>query len=273
MLLETCFSVPREVKARYFLLMDGFMKKRVFCGSLGVMLLFISFFCLAGCDKIGNPLSFFNKKDSADSSAGFTMDKDTSYAIGMYLAAQFRIPDVHYNYQSFMEGFRAYNEAIETRFSMEEAVNKIQTAFEQLEAKENEKNQAEGQVNIEEGRNFLAENGRKPEVITLPSGLQYEVISEGEGIKPNATDYVRVHYEGTLLDGTVFDSSYNRGEPTEFPLNGVIPGWTEGLQLMTEGSTYKFYIPSDLAYGSRAMGGIPAYSTLIFVVELLAVLR
>jgi len=124
---------------------------------------------------------------------------------------------------------------------------------------------------LEEGVAFLEENGRKENVMTTESGLQYEVVSLGDGPMPTEASTVSVHYEGTLIDGTVFDSSYDSGEPVSFPLNGVIPGWTEGLQLMPVGSTYKFYIPSNLAYGSRATGPIPANSTLIFKVELLEV--
>lgn len=122
------------------------------------------------------------------------------------------------------------------------------------------------------GKTFLAENAKKAGVMTTPSGLQYEVVQEGTGKSPLATDKVKVHYHGTLVDGSVFDSSVDRGEPITFPLNGVIPGWTEGLQLMKEGGKYRFYIPSDLAYGDQAMGNsIPAGSTLIFDVELLEV--
>ena len=124
---------------------------------------------------------------------------------------------------------------------------------------------------LEEGVAFLEENGRKDGVTTTESGLQYEVVTLGDGPMPTEASTVSVHYEGTLIDGTVFDSSYETGEPISFPLNGVIPGWTEGLQLMPVGSTYKFYIPSNLAYGSRATGPIPANSTLIFKVELLEV--
>ena len=125
--------------------------------------------------------------------------------------------------------------------------------------------------NLKKGQEFLAENAKREGVIVTSSGLQYEVLQEGEGKSPSATDIVRCHYEGRLIDGTVFDSSYNRGEPSEFALNQVIPGWTEGLQLMKEGSKYRFFIPYNLAYGSRAVSIIPPYSALIFDVELLEV--
>ena len=124
-----------------------------------------------------------------------------------------------------------------------------------------------------EGELFLEENKSREGVITTESGLQYEVLKQGKGKKPEATDKVRVHYHGTLIDGTVFDSSVDRGEPAEFYLNQVIAGWTEGLQLMPVGSKYKFYIPQELGYGSRAAGSIPPYSTLIFEVELLNIVK
>ncbi len=124
----------------------------------------------------------------------------------------------------------------------------------------------------EEGEKFLAENAKREGVKTTASGLQYEVLETTLGQKPKATDTVKVHYEGTLIDGTVFDSSYKRGESISFPLNGVIKGWTEGLQLMSIGSKYKFFIPYQLAYGERGAGGsIPPYATLIFTVELLGI--
>ena len=122
----------------------------------------------------------------------------------------------------------------------------------------------------EEGEKFLAENAKREGVKTTASGLQYEVIEATLGQKPKATDTVKVHYEGTLIDGTVFDSSYKRGEPISFPLNGVIKGWTEGLQLMSVGSKYKLFIPYQLAYGEHGAGAsIPPYAALIFTVELL----
>ncbi|MCX8493643.1 MAG: FKBP-type peptidyl-prolyl cis-trans isomerase [Chthoniobacterales bacterium] len=126
--------------------------------------------------------------------------------------------------------------------------------------------------NLEVGQAFLKENASKPGVHTTPSGLQYKVVTEGHGKSPKATDTVLVHYRGTTIDGTEFDSSYKRNEPISFPLNGVIPGWTEGVQLMKEGGKIELFIPSNLAYGSRGAGGVIAPdSTLIFDIELLKV--
>ncbi len=136
---------------------------------------------------------------------------------------------------------------------------------------EGQRAEEESFQSLEVGVAFLEENGKKENVLTTESGLQYEVVTLGDGPMPTETSSVSVFYEGTLIDGTVFDSSYDTGDTVSFPLNGVIPGWTEGLQLMPVGSTYMFYIPSNLAYGSRATGPIPANSTLIFKVELLEV--
>lgn len=124
----------------------------------------------------------------------------------------------------------------------------------------------------EEGERFLAENAKKEGVVVLPSGLQYTVLTEGTGAQPKATDRVKCHYEGTLTNGQVFDSSYRRGEPAVFPLNGVIAGWTEGVQLMKEGAKYRFFIPYNLAYGERGAGqAIPPYAALVFDVELISI--
>ena len=123
------------------------------------------------------------------------------------------------------------------------------------------------------GEDFLAENAKKDGVVVLPSGLQYTVLTEGTGAQPKATDQVKCHYEGRLIDETVFDSSYQRGEPAVFPLNGVIAGWTEGVQLMKEGAKYRFFIPYNLAYGERGAGNsIPPYAALVFAVELIKVM-
>ena len=150
----------------------------------------------------------------------------------------------------------------------------IVNAFFAEQEKQMKAQQAEkGKKALEEGRVFLQNNAGRPGVITTKSGLQYEVLVEGNGKKPKATDKVRCHYEGTLIDGTVFDSSYKRNEPAVFGLNQVIAGWTEGVQLMSEGAKYRFYIPYLLAYGEGGAGGmIPPYATLIFDVELIEVL-
>ena len=138
-----------------------------------------------------------------------------------------------------------------------------------------QKQQAEaGKAVREAGEKFLAENAEKPGVVVLPSGLQYTVITEGTGAKPKATDRVKCHYEGTLTNGQVFDSSYRRGEPAVFPLNGVIAGWTEGVQLMAEGAKYRFFIPYHLAYGERGAGqSIPPYAAVVFDVELIEIVK
>lgn len=131
-----------------------------------------------------------------------------------------------------------------------------------------------GKAVREDGERFLAENAKKEGVTVLPSGLQYTVIKEGNGVKPLATDRVKCHYEGTLPNGIIFDSSYKRGEPAVFPLNGVIAGWTEGVQLMNEGAKYRFFIPYHLAYGERGAGqAIPPYAALVFDVELIEVVK
>ena len=154
----------------------------------------------------------------------------------------------------------------ETAITHNEAREIVNKYFEELEAKMNAEN-------IEKGKAFLVENAKKEGVVTLPSGLQYQVIKEGEGKKPSATDRVKCHYEGTLIDGTLFDSSIKRGQPAVFGLNQVIKGWTEGLQLMGEGAKYRFFIPSQLGYGAQQAGEmIPPHSTLIFDVELIEVL-
>lgn len=146
-----------------------------------------------------------------------------------------------------------------------QAMQTINNYFQGLQAKKSE-------GSIKEGKDFLDENSRKEGVITLPSGLQYQVMKEGSGATPGINDMVTTHYHGTFLDGKVFDSSVERGEPATFPVNGVIAGWTEALQLMKEGSKWKLFVPYNLAYGERgSRGGIPPYATLIFEVELIKI--
>ena len=147
------------------------------------------------------------------------------------------------------------------------------TAYQkELETQYEAKAKAEGEKNLKAGEAFLAENGKKEGVVTLPSGLQYKVIAAGAGKKPTAKDTVSVHYRGTLIDGKEFDSSIGRGEPATFPVSGVIPGWTEALQLMQEGAKWQVFVPAKLAYGERGAGPmIGPNSTLIFDVELIKI--
>lgn len=156
-------------------------------------------------------------------------------------------------------------------YDAETARSMFQTLHNEMQMQQTGASDDGGDQNLLIGEAFLTENGQREGVITTASGLQYEVIELGSGPQPTASSEVEVHYEGTLIDGTVFDSSYERGESISFPLNRVITGWTEGVQLMPTGSTYIFYIPSGLAYGARDTGSIPANSTLIFKIELIGI--
>ena len=159
------------------------------------------------------------------------------------------------------------------KMSHSEVNEVLEHYFTELEERQQAEAAERGKAAKSEGEAFLNRNKLRPEVTTTPSGLQYEVVKEGTGRQPKASDTVRCHYEGTLIDGTVFDSSYRRNQPAEFGLRQVIAGWTEGVQLMKEGSIFKFYIPYNLAYGERGAGAdIPPYAALIFTVELIKVL-
>ncbi len=193
------------------------------------------------------------------------MDK-ISYALGLSMGQQLLSSGVEkLNYADLAKGIEHVLEKQQPEIAYSEAQQLLNQFFTELEQK------IAGQAK-EAGEKFLAENAKRPEVKTTPSGLQYEVIEATIGQKPKATDKVKVHYEGTLTDGTVFDSSYKRGEPITFGLNQVIKGWTEGLQLMSIGSKYKLYIPYQLGYGAQGAGAaIPPYAALIFTVELLGI--
>ncbi len=198
-----------------------------------------------------------------------------SYSIGADIGANFKRSKLDsVNIAAISMGLR---DGWDSATILDEAA--MRSCIEGFMAKTRAAQQAEeraaGEVNIAKGEEFLAENGKKQGVITTPSGLQYEVVTMGTGAKPVATDNVKVHYVGTLIDGTEFDSSVARGEPAEFPVGQVIPGWVEGIQLMPVGSKFKFCIPSDLAYGAGgAPGGtIPPNSTLVFEVELLDIVK
>ena len=196
------------------------------------------------------------------------MDK-LSYALGLNVGYSYLASGINkLQVEDFAEGVRAVMEAKEPAISIDEAKQIINEFLTQLQA-EAEK---AGEANLQAGEAFLAENAKREGVITLPSGLQYEVLATGEGRKPKATDKVQCHYHGTLLDGMVFDSSVQRGTPAVFGVNQVIPGWVEALQLMNEGSRWKLYIPSSLGYGAQGAGPIPPHSTLIFEVELIKVI-
>ncbi len=202
------------------------------------------------------------------------MDK-LSYALGLGIAQQLKQMGLKGSLvvEDFAQSIVDVLEGNELKVKNSEAQQIVNSFFTEQERKMNAEKAEAGKKALEEGRVFLQNNAGKPGVITTKSGLQYEVLNPGTGKKPKATDKVRCHYEGTLIDGTVFDSSYQRNEPAVFGLNQVIPGWTEGVQLMSEGAKYRFYIPYLLAYGESGAGGmIPPYATLIFDVELIEVL-
>ena len=195
------------------------------------------------------------------------MDK-LSYAWGLAMGRQLKGMGVeNLNADDFKDAVKCAFDGTESALPVEEAQKLINDYLEDLQKKAETAARAEGEA-------FLAENGKKADVKTTASGLQYVVVKEGEGAQPTAEDEVTVHYTGKLINGQVFDSSVNRGEPATFPLNRVIPGWTEGVQLMKEGAKYTFFIPSDLAYGPQGVpGAIPPHSTLIFDVELIKVMK
>ncbi|MBQ2073293.1 MAG: FKBP-type peptidyl-prolyl cis-trans isomerase [Bacteroidaceae bacterium] len=194
------------------------------------------------------------------------MDK-ISYALGLGIGQQLKNMNIeNFSIESFAKSIADVMSGAKTEMTAVEAQKMLNEYFQEKEAQDAKKN-------IEAGKAYLKENGSRDGVVTTASGLQYEVLQEGTGKSPKATDKVRCHYEGRLTDGTVFDSSYQRGEPADFGLNQVIAGWTEGVQLMKEGAKYRFHIPYLLGYGERGAGAsIPPYATLVFDVELIKVL-
>ena len=191
------------------------------------------------------------------------------YSLGYMMAEGNKGQVDDLNLDAFETGFRDGYEEKESALTQEQMQQVLVSYQEKKQAELIKEMEAKAASNKEEGQKFLAENKTKEGVQTTDSCLQYKVVKEGTGASPKATDMVKVHYEGKLIDGTVFDSSYERGEPIEFPLNQVIPGWTEGVQLMKKGAEYELYIPSDLAYGETGTPGIEPNSVLIFKVELL----
>ncbi|MBY4675513.1 FKBP-type peptidyl-prolyl cis-trans isomerase [Marinobacterium arenosum] len=195
-----------------------------------------------------------------------------SYSLGLILGQQLKQQVEKLDFEAFRSGVETIYSGSEPKLT-DEQVNEVMQAFQARKMEEQRQRFAElAAANMEKGKSFMAENAKKGSVQTTDSGLQYEELTAGTGKSPTAEDTVQVHYEGTLVDGTKFDSSYDRGEPVSFPLNGVIPGWTEGLQLMKEGGKTRFVIPADLAYGPGGMGNaIGPNETLVFEVELLKV--
>ena len=212
----------------------------------------------------------------ASTAAATTLDteeKRVSYGMGIGLGQRIKQETFSIDVDSFARGVRDAVEGGEQLMSQEEIMQEMQ-AFQQKQiAKQQEEAAKIAEQNKAEGMAFLAENGAKEGVVTTESGLQYKIITEGDGDKPEATDTVEVNYAGTLIDGSEFDSSYKRGASVSFPVNGVIPGWTEALQLMPVGSKWQLFIPSDLAYGPGGTGGGPIgpNATLIFEVELISI--
>lgn len=197
-----------------------------------------------------------------------------SYALGMSMGNNFKASGINeININDFADGVAAVFAGAKPKMTYDEAKVVIRDYFTAMEARQKEEAAKLADINAKAGSDFLAENAKRPEIITTASGLQYEIIKEGDGAQPTASDQVEVHYTGKLIDGTVFDSSEQRGVPATFGVTQVIPGWVEALQLMKAGSRWRLYIPSNLAYGPNGAGGvIGPNATLIFDVELLKVL-
>lgn len=227
---------------------------------------------------LNETLEAYQKQQSMDNLYKPIVLKDfndsASYAIGKDIYQSWLQQNLGINGQaagqSMIDCYKGQNTW--TNEIMRPLLSRFQQEFEKRQRAEQDKMMASKDDNIAAGKKFLTENALNKSIYTTKSGLQYKIVKKGNGKKPKATDKVRVHYTGTLIDGTKFDSSIDRGEPMEFPLNAVIPGWTEGLQLMDEGSKYILYIPYNLGYGDQPAGIIPPGSTLIFEVELLKIL-
>lgn len=231
--------------------------KTLLCTSLVAALLMMT-----GCNNTAKSVNITDKSPELE---------QVGYSLGYLMGSNNKndIPDL--NIEAFEKGIRdGYSGDEKKRALTQEQMEKVLMEYQKKrEAEITKEVEAKAKANKEAGEKFLAENERKEGVQKTASGLQYKVITEGTGAKPKATDTVTVHYEGKLIDGKVFDSSYERGEPVSFRLNEVIKGWTEGVQLMNTGSKYELYIPSDLAYGETGNPNIEPNSVLIFTVELL----
>jgi len=218
-------------------------------------------------------VGLFACQSSTQNKVQLKSSKDSvSYSIGMNIGNNLKSQMVDVDPNIVAQGIKDVLDSNKTLCTPEQAQEIIMTFQKQLMAKREESMKGQADKNIKEGQAFLAENKKKDGIVSLPNGMQYKILTMGTGKKPKATDTVTVNYRGTLIDGKEFDSSFKRGEPATFPLNQVIKGWTEGLQLMPVGSKFQFFIPSELAYGERGMGqAIQPNATLIFEVELLSI--
>jgi FKBP-type peptidyl-prolyl cis-trans isomerase FkpA len=231
------------------------------------LVFFLATVVLVICSAKGKSDPVLKEEPAAAQSA----EAEISYAFGVVLGSDLKQTGLRFDYDALMRGLKASAEGLETDIALQDAITMIQIAYTQAVA---QAMAALAEENKERETLFLAENGRKAGIVTTASGLQYEVIAEGTGSKPLQTDRILVNYEGTFLDGTIFDSSYAGGEPLEMTLTNVIPGWAEGLQLMREGGSYRLFIPSALAYGEQGVNNvIPPNAILIFTVELLSIVK
>ena len=243
-----------------------------------------SVLALAACDKGAQKSAdaaaeAAKPADAADPKAagkypGLPTEKEQiSYTIGMAMGKQLGEIKDEVNLDTVVKAMRAQLAGEKLLLTDEQAKTIFEGFGQKMQAKQIAKMMADAKANQENGDKFLAENGKKPGVVTTASGLQYQVLTEGTGAKPGPKDGVKVHYKGTLLDGKTFDSSYDRGQPAVMPLEGVIPGWSEGLQLVKVGGKTKFWIPAKLAYGEQAPPMIGPNQVLVFEVELLDIVK
>lgn len=199
-----------------------------------------------------------------------TLDQ-ASYGIGINIGQNLKEDGLEINVDALAQGIKDVLTNVKPRLDQAQLAAALQAFQQEMEAKSAARGKVEGEKNLREGKAYLAANRAKQGVVTLPSGLQYIVLTEGNGPKPKLTDTVRTHYHGTLVDGTVFDSSVERKEPATFPVGRVIRGWTEALQLMNVGSKWRLFVPSELAYGPQGQGPIAPHAVLVFEVELLGI--
>lgn len=234
------------------------MKKGIIISLVFIMIL------VSGCGKSGK----------APEKADTAVEKKIGYAVGYDMATRMRLVEIsdEIDVEALVEGLQDALKNEEAKIGKEERDEILKQFQDNLQKKELENRKQQGEKNKIEGKAYLDRNAKNESVTVTNSGLQYEVIREGTGPSPKATDTVRVHYSGTLIDGTEFDSSYKRGEPTVFKLDGIIAGWQEGLRLMNVGSKYHFVVPPELAYGEQGVGNaIPPHAVLVFDIELIGI--